>query len=504
MPCPICGHIRVELRNHTTCPKCANLKILDSITASIVACRREKIIRKLWKQELDKIDQSSLLLHVFRDREFVARDFWKKLGLIDIDQLFSDTLFLKRVMQDGNPNGAIVIDSVQKAKPIIDLFTSTKRVETDSVLINSCYALMSYEREFDLNTISDNDVLANFSIHPTEDHLKLKRSYENYSLYTRDEAEKKFKEYAEEYEKIKQQKITPINHTREQFIRRNYDMISNLYLALLRNEIYADVFDTRILAQLTNDPSNIMRFINETFPRHDTALTEDDTDPFLNRCRKFFRKSLPVVRKILLFEQENPDVFPLFLRIKWTRDSVFLSQAFIAIMYILLHAVITKDLFDIESSKRGKMFEDKIKARFEELGFKFLPNVKDKPVNHTLEIDGIAIKDDYCFVIEDKNYRLPPIVESSETKKIMIDDLKGIVDGYKRTTVNGQRVEKQVKSLPEKMEFVKNNLNVFGLDAVSKDKIFGLIVTQNYPLLSNYKRIKIIWGSEITNEKLKI
>jgi hypothetical protein len=322
-------------------------------------------------------------------------------------------------------------------------------------------------------------------------------------LYTREEAEKKFKEYAEEYEKIKQKRIKPINHTREQFIQRNYEMISSLYMILLRNEIYADVFDTRILTQLTNDPSNIMRFINETFPRHDTALTEDDTDPFLNRCRKFFKKSLPVIRKIMLFEPENPNVFPLFLRIVWKRDSVFLSQAFTAIMYILLHAVITKDLFDIETSKHGKVFEDKIKAKFEELGFKYMPNVKDKPSNHTLEIDGIAIKDDYCFVIEDKNHRLPPIVESTEAKKIMIDDLMGIVDGYKRTTVNGERIVKKIKSLPEKIDFVKNNLNDLGLTTISKDKVRGLIVTQNYPLLLNYKGIKIIWGTEISNEKLK-
>lgn len=503
MPCPVCGHIMIELEHKSTCPNCANLKVLDSVTATTISDKRKKIMRSLWKKELDKIDQRSLLLHIFRHREFVARDFWKKPGLIDIDQLFSNTLFLKRVMQDGNPKGTVVIDSVQKAEPIIQLFTDTKRVETDFALIKSCYAIMLYEKDFDLNTLTDDDVLGNFTIVPTEDYIKLKKSYENYGLYTRDDAEKKFKEYANEYEKIKQKKIKPASITREQFIQKNYELISNLYMILLRNEVYAEAFDMRIFSELTNDPSNVMRFLAE-FPRVDSALTEDDTDPFLNRCRKFFKKSLPTVRKIMLFEQENPSVFPLFLRIVWKRDSVFLSQAFTAIMYILLHAVITKDLFDEETSRRGKIFEEKVKAKFEGLEFNYLPNVKDNPSNPTLEIDGIAIKDDYCFVIEDKNRRLPPIVESTDAKKIMIDDLKGIVDGYKRTTKNGQRITKQVKSLPDKIEFVKNNLKMLGLTSVSKDKVIGLIVTHDYPILSNYKGIKIIWLADISDEKLKI
>ena len=501
MPCTVCGHIMVEYKNNIICPKCANLKILDSVTGGIISSRREKIIRNLWKRELVKIQQNSLLLHIFRHREFTARDFWKKLGLLEIDKLFSDTLFLKRVMQDGNPNGSEYIDSVEKAEPIIQLFNDTKRVETDSALINSCFALMLYENDFDLNTLTDEQVLANFTIVQTEDYLKLKKSYEDYGLYTREEAEKKFQKYADEYEEIKKTKVKPRYISREEFIRRNYSMISNLYLILLRNEVYSEVFEMRNLAELTSDPSNIIEFFNQ-FPIVDGALTEDDTDPFLNKCRKFFKKSLETVRRVILFEPGNEDAFPLVLRIVWKRDSVFLSHGFTAIMYILLHAIITKDLFDDETSKRGKIFEDAVKAKFEEFGFRFLPNVKDDPKNPTLEIDGIAVKDDYCFVVEDKNRRLPPEVESAKAKKTMIDDLKGIVDGYKRTSKNGQRITKPVKSLPEKVEYVKDNLNSLGLTNVSKNKVFGLVVSHDFPLISDYKGINFLWFSEISEEKL--
>lgn len=501
MPCKICGHILIDYNDKITCPKCTNLKILDSLTASIISCRRKNIFRKLWKNDLTKIEQNSLLLHIFRHREFTARDFWKKMGLMDIDTLFSDTLFLKRVMQDGNPNGTLFIDSVEKAEPIIKLFNETKQVETDFVLINSCYALMLYEKDFDLNSLNDEVALANFRIVQTEEYLKLKKSYENYSLYTKEDAEKKFKEYADEYDKIKQTKVIPKFHTREQFIQKNYVLISNLYMILLRNAIYSEAFEMRNLSELSSDPSTIMRFFNN-FPYLDGALTEDDTEPFLNRCRNFFKRSMPVIRRTIIFEPENQDVFPIVLRSVWKRDSVFLSQAFMAIMFILLHAIITKDLFDDETSQRGKIFEGKVKEKFEDLGYCFLPNIKDDKKNPTLEIDGIAVKSNYCFVIEDKNRRLPPEVESTEAKKTMIDDLKGIIDGYKRTIKNSQRVTKSIKSLPEKIDFVKNNLKDIGIVSVSKEKVFGLVVTHDFPLLPIYKGINFLWLSDVSEEKL--
>lgn len=501
MPCTVCQTEQISYNDKILCPNCSNFKILDSVTARDIARKRASIIRELWKKELQRINQDSLLLHIFRHREFVAREFWTKLGLMDIDSMFSDTLFLKRVMEDGNPEGNIMIDSVKKAEPAIKLFNETKRVETDKALIDSCYALIKFENDFEDTSLDDNQILSNFSILPTETYLKLRKSYENYGLYTREEAEKKFQEFADEYEKIKQQKISTTFLSREKFIEKNYSMISNLYLILLRNEIYSEVFDMRNLQNLSSDPSTILGFFNK-FPYVYNVLTEDDTDPFLNRCRKHFKKSLPVVRKTILFEQGNSEAFPLAIRMVWKRDSVFLSQAFTAIMYILLHAVLTKDLFDLETSKRGKQFEDDVKKKFEELGFTVMPNVTDDSNPPTLEIDGIAVKDDFCIILEDKNRRLPPEVESTRAKTIMIQDLKGIVDGYKRTIKDGQRIVKQVKTISEKMEFVKNNLSKLGLSQVSQDKIFGLVVTQDFPLFLSYKGIHFSWLNEITQNKL--
>jgi len=497
MPCNRCTHILILYKDSLICPKCANLNILDSITASIIACRRKSIIRRLWKEELSKIQQSSLLLHIVRHREFTAREFWKKLGLLDIDELFSDTLFIKRVTQDGNPDGLIEIDDVKKAEPIIQLFRDTKRVETDFILINSCYGLMSFEKDFDLTTLTDKETLQNFTISQTEDHLKLMKSYQNYGLYAREDAEKKFNEHAEEYEKIKQEKIIPQSSTTKQFIERNYDTISNQYMTFLRNEIYAETFDLQSFTDLTSDPSNIAKFVNQ-YVRVDMALTTDTPEDFLKKARTIFKKSIPRLEKLMIFENSNQDIFPMFVRIKHgNQDFLVLSQAFTMILYIFLHAVITKDLFYAETGKRGSLFESKVKAKFEELGFLYIPNKKDDPRNTTLEIDGIAIKNSKCIVVECKNQRLPPLVESSEARKIMLDGLKGIVDGYKRTTKDGQRITKSVPSLPQKIQYVKDNLESIGLKNDEISDFTGVVITMNYPLLHEYKNIKFISFEEI-------
>jgi len=93
-------------------------------------------------------------------------------------------------------------------------------------------------------------------------------------------------------------------------------------------------------------------------------------------------------------------------------------------------------------------------------------------------------------------------VESFQAKKNMIEDIKGIIDGKKRTIKNGERVVEQIPSLPEKVEYVKNHLFELGLTCVSPAKIHGIVITNNYPLISNYNGYRIISLSDISSEKL--
>lgn len=502
MPCNICNSILIEYENKLTCPKCQNLKVLDVVTSITISDKIVDIFQKLWNEDLKKIEQSSLLLHITAHREMLSRKYFKEYNALDIDKLFSDTLFLKRVIQNGNPDGTIIIDSVQKAQPIIELFNTTKKVETDSLLIKSCYAVLLYSKEFELESLSSDDVLTNFTICHTEDYLKLMRSYENYGLYPKEKGEQKIAEYKKKFKKTLEKKPNPVTLTREEYVKRNYDVISSYYLVFIRNELYSKVFDLQHFRDLMLNPSRLFDFFNR-FPFDPRGLTQCDTTKFLSESRKFFKKSPELVKKILLFDNENQDAFPLFIRVKNNKyDFVVFSQTFAVFMYVLLHAVITRDLFIAETNNRGKIFEEKVKERFETLGFSYKPNVKDDLQRPTLEIDGIALKNERCVVIECKNSRLPLITESSEARKIMIDDLKGIVDGYKREVENGQRIKKPIKKLSEKVAFVKNRLTQLGISKISPENVKGIIITKDIPLMSRYKDIEIMSYDEISNERL--
>ena len=58
------------------------------------------------------------------------------------------------------------------------------------------------------------------------------------------------------------------------------------------------------------------------------------------------------------------------------------------------------------------------------------------------------------------------------------------------------------KDLPEKVEYVKNHLSELELTHISPDKIQGLVITNNYPLILDYDGYRIISLSDISFEKL--
>jgi hypothetical protein len=154
-------------------------------------------------------------------------------------------------------------------------------------------------------------------------------------------------------------------------------------------------------------------------------------------------------------------------------------------------------LFDAETEKRSKAFErERVKNEFERLGYTYLTNVVDKR-NSTLEIDGIALKNDRCYVVECKGWRLPHLVDELNKKNQTIRDLIGIVKGEKYPiSKNGKMTTKKVTSLLDKMQFVSDNLSLW--DLKSQIKIEGLIVLVDYLPISEYEGIKIISVDQIS------
>ena len=114
-----------------------------------------------------------------------------------------------------------------------------------------------------------------------------------------------------------------------------------------------------------------MIFINTFRFVGDNTQTISPTEEFILRAQTFFGISHEEVKKILLFDEVNSSIFPLFVRLKnpTLGDVVIISHRFSYFIYTILHAILKRDLFDEETEKRSKVFEkDRVKNEFERLG----------------------------------------------------------------------------------------------------------------------------------------
>lgn len=497
MPCSKCGFTLV-FWDELICPKCEQYAMLDSITAVDVSKKKVEHVKKLWERYIVTLDKQSLLAHVTWQRESSCREFFEKYSLLKISKLLSDTLLIKRTMQvKGFQENSTKIDNENKAQKLTDMYEKTLRVEEDHILIASCLAIMLYLKKFDLNNLSGNELLSDFLILQNEKFLNLMKSYENYNILTEEEGERKIEQWKSEFEELMKKEIQPHEYTKEEFVSRFYDLITTLYVGLLRNRIFLEAFDLRPYSELLHDPAVLIKFVN-TFATGKGGISGCNTAEFLIRAKKFFKRDIPFLRKILLFDDENSNIFPLFVRVKNKQfDYVLISHRFTALIYTFLHAVITKDLFDSETEKRSKKFEERIQIEFEKKGYDYQKNIKDRERKSSLEIDGVASKNGKCYVIESKARRLPTLVEEKQRRFQSIRDLKGIVDGIKYSTKNGKLEKKMIPSLLNKIEFVKTNPEQCKINKSTIQNYQGLIITIDYPWILEYKGVKIISINQI-------
>ena len=112
-----------------------------------------------------------------------------------------------------------------------------------------------------------------------------------------------------------------------------------------------------------------------------------------------------------------------------------------------------------------------------------------------MEIDGIALKNNHCFIIEVKGKTIPTLYMNKKRRDSLVRDAKGIVDGYKY--IKNLRTVKP--SLLEKIEYVKQNYKKFGIADKDKVEFHGIVVSRFYQGISEYRGIKFIVDYELEN-----
>jgi hypothetical protein len=163
----------------------------------------------------------------------------------------------------------------------------------------------------------------------------------------------------------------------------------------------------------------------------------------------------------------------------------------------LLYPIVHKELFDAETEKRSKELEMVgVVEAFNEAGYRYSSNLTDKR-QPSMEIDGIAARNRKLWVVEVKGWRTRRYFEHRKVQEEQVRDLRGIVDGWKYSTIGGtMRSEKKV-SLLEKLEFVKRNMSMWGFRQEDYDSVNGLVIIRDYPPMSEYEGVRIISLNDI-------
>lgn len=496
MPCSYCGATQVYLDKNLTCPSCTRLNLLEFDEALKVANKWIEFARESWRNVLRPFNRDLLICGVAWEREKYCRLLLNsayssiKLGF------FFDTSFIIK--------GAMVHSQSKNLKPfhpndlkeILDVADKLNLIENEYSKIMSGYSNIILKEPL-LGGKMTTEELSKLIIAENEKYDHIRKAFADQDIFTDEEGKRKEQEILSS---IEPKPKVYRSFTSEEFISACYPIMLSFYGGLLRNSFYAKIFDLRHFKEVFNDPSELMIFVNK-FPQNYDDLTYIPLDKFIEKAQIVLKLSKHKIMKYLLFSPNNLNTFPLFVVVQMnSRKFVIVSRMFAYQIYVMLHVIITKSLFDAETEKLSKKFEkDEVKKEFEKLGYSYIVNVTDNPSSPTLEIDGIAVKDRRCFVIECKAWRFPHLAEESTKNAQIVRDLQGIVDGIKYTFTEQKTTHKNVKSLLDKVEFIRNNLAKLGIDGNSVRNVKGLIVTLIHPPICEYKGVGIRSVKEVSN-----
>lgn len=468
------------------CPYCNGYAMFDSITALEISHRKIASLKREYDDNLKGANKQSILKYIFMKRENLCGKYVTEYHT-NIISILAANLFLQRIMKTLNQDEVDIKKTIDVKT--LDQYEYIINEERDHILLKSCLAKMLYEKKYEQEHITERELIENFHIFPTEEYVKWAESYKKYDILSENNMEEEMggNRIGIEYEKKRH--IVPHPYTDKEFITKAYEGIYSFYIGLLQDSLCQDAFNLESYKKIMSRPSQIREFVFTFKGKPECSVTE-----FLCNARKIFKKDDKLLRKVLLFEESNADIFPCFIKIsEGDNERVLIPYGLTVIMYVFLHAVITKKSLGDETHNRSKKFEERVERIFKEHGFQYYYYNKPKK----MEIDGIAVKGNHCFVIEAKSKKPRTLGLEANVRASEIRDMKGIVDGKKFTTKDNQTIEKIIPSLIKKLEFVKQNCKNFGIQDTHKMKFCGIIVAMYYPWISEYKNVRIMTDEEL-------
>jgi uncharacterized Zn finger protein (UPF0148 family) len=480
MPCQKCGSVLIRFGAFTVCPYCNCITLLKKKKAIFDLFKNEQEIESNINTIIrNNLDKNKLTIKLCWEREKFSRAFFQKYQGLDTNEFLSSNLLILRITKDNFFSGKRNVEEIE-AKTIVDAFKRIIESKETRFLLMQGFAepLQLFDKIHALYN---------------EHYFPILSTYEDNDIWEQPKAKEKIKEYLPLLLTVTEKQQGSTKYSPKEFIKEFYPTIHQFYCCFVRNELYNEVFGLlNNYSKAHLNPQKLMNLVN-SYPMNERQLYHTSLSEFITRAQKYLDIEPKKVRELLIFSEKNTQAFPIFLAVN---GRVYISHRATFLIYILLHAIVYKSLFDEETVKRSKEFEkQEVKSIFQSIGWTYLPNKTDRK-KASIEIDGIATFGRKMVIIECKGWKLKPFFEYKMQQDHIIRDIKGIVDGEKYT----HRKPKKIPSLLQKIDFVKANMSTWGLNNKDFDIIEGLIVLRSFPPISEYKGIHVLSIKDVAKE----
>lgn len=498
MPCPKCGlkllitDVAVE---STACPRCNGIAVVERDLALRISEDRLSYLHGLFLGYMKRFKKMRLVAHIVWEREKYSRSYFGDYQGFDLSKFLSYS-YLTKILMAERFDGEWDANQLNTAS-LIGQFSNYLHLRTEGIYLKEGFAELVAKASFQEESLTVQDKLSNFKVYFNEDYIPLLRTFANNEIYADQEAELKEAEYREQWERIKgnsNQQATKVNYSPQEMIKNSYTLLHSLQCGLQKNEIYATTFDFSNYEGLIIEPFKIVELAN-SHPLIDNIITCTPLYNFKEDLKRVFGDKASQVESILLFSESNTETFPLFVLFG---DKVFISHRTAYLVSLLLHPILLKDYYHEETVRRSKELETtRAKEAFEKAGYNWTPNVMDRK-KATLQIDGLAGRNETLFVVEVKGWGLTRFYDHRNKHEYLLRDLKGIVDGKKYRMKDDRLLEEDIPSLLEKIDYAKNNMDKHGFDPNVFKVVNGLIVIEDFPPINEYKGVRIIGLQDVT------
>lgn len=487
MPCKICNSVLIYVYDYPTCPKCEHLTLVppeDAVKISNYLLEKYKV---MFFDLVRVFKKTHLLSNIFWQRENEIRKFLQQYSTLNIARLLSCTLLLRRIFQIGSFFEQNDVNE-EDANKVIMAYEALTDFEEACIKLKANHFTMVKLFRYDLNNLQNLEIGDKIIIFPNEQYDRIMSTFEKFNVMSAETAESKMHEWKKQ--NVPSRGIgTEKSYTSKDTIARFYGLISSLYIAFYRSELYLEAFGLPD-EKLDLDPIEIKKFVTRHEVHHNTISITKYRN-FKDELNDHFGTKSSEFENNFVLSEDNLQAFPLFVKFE---NNVLNSQAYGELHCYFLHAILNKDLFDDETKRSSKEFEGNIvKSKFEGRGFIYKAPFQIKG-KHPMEIDGIAISDSHVYVIEVKGWGAKRLIEEKSSEDILIRDIKNSIFGY-HYVAKTNTLKKKV-SLLKKVEWVSVNRSKFGISP--RAEITGLLVINEHPPFSECAGCAIEFVDDLT------